>query len=65
MMLYQYLFNHSLDHADAAFPSFPHPSIITGFVTRVTRRVPLVDHLLLTLSEYLSSRPVLSRVRAT
>jgi hypothetical protein len=33
--------------------------IITGFVTRLTRRVPLVEQELLTLPEHLSSPPVL------
>jgi len=32
---------------------------ITGFVTRVTRRVPIVQQELLTLPEYLSSSPAL------
>ena len=35
--------------------SFPHLWLITGFVTRVTRRVPLVEQELLTLPEHLSS----------
>jgi hypothetical protein len=42
--------------------SVPDSLIITGFVTRVTRRVPLVEQELLTIPEYLSSPPVLSRV---
>ena len=37
----------------------------TGFVTRLTRRVPLVEHELLTLQEHLSSPPILSGVRVT
>ena len=37
----------------------------TGFVTRLTRRVPLVEHKLLTLQEHLSSPPILSGVRVT
>ena len=45
--------------------SFPHSRLITGFVTRLTRRVPLVDQELLTLPEHLSSAPVLSNVRVT
>ena len=45
------------------FRSFPHSWHITGFVTRLTRRVPLVE--LLTLSEHLSSPPVLSGVSVT
>ena len=45
--------------------SFPHSWLITGFVTRLTRRVPLVEHELLTLPEHLSSPPVCSGVRVT
>ena len=37
--------------------SFPHSRPITGFVTRLTRRVPLVEQELLTLPEHLSSPP--------
>jgi hypothetical protein len=37
--------------------SFPHSWLITGFVTRLTRRVPLVEQLLPTLPEHLSSPP--------
>jgi hypothetical protein len=36
-----------------------------GFVTRLTRRVPLVDEELITLSEHLSSPSVLSEVHVT
>jgi hypothetical protein len=32
--------------------SFPHVWLITGFVTRLTRQVPLVELELLTLPEY-------------
>jgi hypothetical protein len=39
--------------------------IITGFVSRLTRRVPLVDQELLTLPEHLSSSPVFSGVLVT
>ena len=35
------------------------------FVTRLTRRVPLVEQKLLTLPEHLSSPPVFSGVRVT
>ena len=35
--------------------SFPHSWLITGFVIRLTRRVPLVEKELLTLPENLSS----------
>ena len=44
---------------------FPHSQLITRFVTRLTRRVPLVQQELLTLSEHLSSPPVFSGVRVT
>jgi len=45
--------------------SFPHSRLITGFVTRLTRWVPLVEQELLTLPEHLSSSPVFSGVRVT
>ena len=45
--------------------SFPHSRLTTGFVTRLTRRVPLVEQELLTLSEHPSSPPVFSGVRVT
>ena len=45
--------------------SFRHSWLITGFVTRLTRRVPPADHELLTLPEHLSSPPVFSGVRVT
>jgi hypothetical protein len=48
-----------------SFRSFPHSWLITGFVTRLTRRVPLVEQELLTLPEHLSSPPVFSGVRIT
>jgi hypothetical protein len=35
--------------------SFPHSWLITGFVTRLTRRVPIVEQQLLTLPEHLNS----------
>jgi hypothetical protein len=44
---------------------FPHSSLITGFVIRVTRRVSLVEQELLTLSERLSSPMIFSGVRVT
>ena len=44
---------------------FPHSWLITRFVTRLTRRVPLVEQELLTLPEHLSSPPVFSWVRVT
>jgi hypothetical protein len=40
--------------------SFPHSRLTTGFVTRVTQQVPLVEQELPTLPEYLSSPPVFS-----
>jgi hypothetical protein len=42
---------------------FPHSWLITWFLTRVRRRVPLVEQELLTLSEHLNSPPVFSGVR--
>jgi hypothetical protein len=39
--------------------SFPHSRFITWFVTRLTRRVSLVEQELPTLPEHLSSLPVL------
>ena len=44
---------------------FSHSWLITGFVTRLTRRVPLVEVELLTLPEHLSSPPAFSGVRCT
>jgi hypothetical protein len=38
---------------------FPHSWLITDFVTRLTRRVPLVEEELLTLSKHLSSPALL------
>jgi hypothetical protein len=45
--------------------SFPHSWLITGFVSRLTRRVSLVEQKLLTLPEHLSSPSVFSGVRFT
>jgi hypothetical protein len=42
-----------------------HSWLITGFVTRLTRRVPHVEQELPTLPEHLSSPPVFSGVRVT
>jgi hypothetical protein len=39
--------------------------MISGFVTRLTRRVPLVEQELRTLSEHLSSPPIFGEVRVT
>jgi hypothetical protein len=47
------------------FRSVLHSWIITGFVTRLTRRVPLVVQELLILPQHLSSPPVCSGVRVT
>ena len=45
--------------------SFPHSLLITRFASRLTRRVSLVDHELLTLPDHLSSPPVFCGVRVT
>ena len=45
--------------------SFPRSWFITGFATRLTREMPLVEQELLTLPEHLSSPPVFSGDRAT
>jgi hypothetical protein len=37
--------------------SFPHALLITGFVTRLTRRMPLVEQQRPTLPEHLSPPP--------
>ena len=47
------------------FRSFPHSRLITGFVTILTRRVPIVQQELLTLPEHLSSPLVFSGVHVT
>jgi hypothetical protein len=44
---------------------FPNSWLIIGFVTRLTRRVPLVEQGLLTLQEHLSTPPVFIVVRGT
>jgi hypothetical protein len=44
---------------------FPHSWLVTRFVTRLTRRVPLVEQELLTLPENLSSPPVICGIRVT
>jgi len=43
--------------------SFPHSWLFTGFVTRVTRRVPLAEHELLTIPKHLCSLPDFSGAR--
>jgi hypothetical protein len=45
--------------------SFPRSGLITGFVTRLTRRVSRLEQELLTLPEDLSSPPDFSGVRVT
>ena len=45
--------------------SFLHSRLITGLVTRLTRRVPLVEQELLTHPEHLSSPSVFSGIRVT
>ena len=40
-----------------------YTAFITGFVTRLTRRVPLVEQELLTFPKHLSSSPVFSEIR--
>jgi hypothetical protein len=60
-----FYFYFSLWHDLNTSRSFPHSRLITGFVTRLTRRVPLVELKLLTLPEHLSSPPVFSGVRVT
>jgi len=47
------------------FRTVPHAWFITGFVTRLKRRMPAVEQELLTLSEHLTSYPVFSEVRVT
>ena len=47
------------------FRSFPHSWLITGFVTRLTRRMSLLEQELLTIPEHLGSPPVYSGVRVT
>jgi hypothetical protein len=45
--------------------SFPRSRLITGFVARLTRRLPLVEQELITLLKHPSSPPVFSGVRLT
>jgi len=45
--------------------SFPHSGLVTEFVTRLTRQVPLVEQELPTLPEHLISPPVFNGVRIT
>ena len=50
---------------ELCFEAYFHSWLITGFVTRLTRRVSLVEQELLTLPGHLSSPPVSSGVRVT
>ena len=61
----QFVYCVSVSLVVNTFQSFPHSRLITGFVTRLTRRVPLVKQKLLTLPEHLSSPLVFSGVRVT
>jgi hypothetical protein len=45
------------------FRSFPHSWLITDFVKKLTRRLPLVEQELLTFPDHLSSSQVFSGVR--
>ena len=47
----------------SASRSFPHSWLFTGFVTRLTRRLPLVEPELPTLPEHMSSPAVFRGVR--
>jgi hypothetical protein len=47
------------------FWSFPHSLLVTGFVTKVMRRVPLVEQEVFTIPEHLSSPPGFIGVRVT
>jgi hypothetical protein len=64
------LFMLTFDHGYVPFVvitilSFPPLWFITGFVTRVTRRMLLVEQELITVPEHLRSSPVFSGVRGT
>jgi hypothetical protein len=58
-LLYIKLYNNNVFHA----LQFPHLWFVTGFVTKLTRRVSPVEQELPTLAEYLSSPPVFSGIR--
>ena len=45
--------------------SIPHSRLIAGFITRLTRRVSLVEQELLTLPEHLNSASVFTGVHVT
>jgi hypothetical protein len=58
--------DHDMLHLLYALPGpFPHSRLITGFVTRLTRRVPLLEQDLLTLPKHMSLPPVFTGVRVT
>ena len=59
-----YLYIFHMFHVNTSW-SFPRSWLITGFVTRLTRRVKLVGQELFGLPEHLSSPPVFSGVRVT
>ena len=69
--IYQYCFltHKTCDirqkHVANTSRSFPHLRFITGFVTKLTRRVPLVEQELPILPEHLNSPPIFSGVRVT
>ena len=64
--IYQYCFltHKTCDirqkHVANTSGSFPHSRLITGFVTRLTRRVPLVEQELPTLPEHLNTPTIFS-----
>jgi hypothetical protein len=60
-----YLYGISVSQLTRDMFHFPHSWLTTGFVTRLTRRVPLVEQELLTIPEHLSSPPIFSWIRVT
>ena len=52
-------------YQETSFHKKEHTRLTPGFVTRLPRRVPLVEQKLLTLPEHLSSPPVFCEVRVT
>ena len=56
---------HKWPRICSTFWSFSHSWIIAGFVTRLTRRMSLVEQELLILPEHLNSPPVFSGIRVT
>jgi hypothetical protein len=65
LYLRQDLYHRCIPLVVSTSRSFTHSWLITGFVTRLTRRVPLVEQELLTLLEHLSSPPVFGGVRVS